>query len=108
MAALAISSQNAVNDLETTKTHWGDWNEAVSRDGLTKSLKLASKRLSILDSMSVEEVEMLFQAMEIMESGELPVLRFTHCGEPVEMSSLAVFGNDFLTMIADEYKATHS
>jgi hypothetical protein len=40
-----------------------------------------------------------------MENRDFPVLRFTHCGEPVEMSPRAVFGNDFLTMIANE--ATH-
>jgi hypothetical protein len=79
-----------------TNSHWQYWCEAVERTGYCSALKIAAERLRVLDSMSVEEIESLFRAAQIMESGEFEPLRFVYKGEPVITSPFSVMGCEFL------------
>lgn len=48
---------NKVTDLQ----HWAAWRLAVEQTGYTRALKWASSALQILDTLSPEEVEILFK-----------------------------------------------
>ncbi len=91
-----IQVVRSVDDVEIDANHWTEWRSAVARLGYSDKLQLAAERLQVLDTMSVEDVEALFRAEQIITSGEYEPLRFSHHGEPVVMSPFAVFGCDFL------------
>lgn len=93
--SLACAVDNEDPESESGNTHWRFWCKAVERDGYNDALQLAAIRLHKLDSMSVEEVEMLFRA-ERARNGDGEPMRFMHKGEPVIMSPYAVIGAEFL------------